>query len=65
MEGNDRLPIHYRRGRMKDIIAAVTIALGSACEGASPDAQPPVRPDTGFVAAQNAQIAASRRTAIT
>jgi serine protease Do len=65
MEGNDRLPIQHRRGRMKDIIAAVAIALGSACEGASPNAQPPARPDTGLVAAQNTQIAASRRTAIT
>ena len=50
---------------MKDVIAALAIALGSACEGSPPNAQPPVRTDTAQVAAQNAQIAASRRTAIT
>ena len=50
---------------MKDLIAALAVALGSACEGSPPNAQPPVRTDTAQVAAQNAQIAASRRTAIT
>lgn len=50
---------------MKEIIAALAIALGSACEGSAPNAQPPVRADTGQVGSRNAQIAASRRTAIT
>ena len=50
---------------MKDVLAALAVALGSACEGSTPGAQPPVRADTGQVVAQSAQISASRRTAIT
>jgi serine protease Do len=49
---------------MKDVLAAIAIALGSACEGSAPDAQATAAADTARVA-QSAQIAASRRTAIT
>lgn len=51
---------------MKDIVASLVLALGSACEGAANGAQARVAPpDTGQRAAQVQQIAASRRTAIT
>ncbi len=50
---------------MKDIIAAIAIALGSACEGKAPEPQVASARDTALVAIQNQQIAASRRTAIT
>ncbi len=50
---------------MKDLVAAIALTLGAACEGNAPAPQPPVRPDTTRQAAANEQIATSRRTAIT
>ena len=50
---------------MKDFLAALALALGSACEGSVSARQAETRADTVTRQAQIQQIAASRRTAIT
>lgn len=49
----------------RDTIAAIAVALGSACDGGSPAPATPALAAPAQVAEQNAQINAARRTAIT
>ncbi|GMV09061.1 MAG: putative periplasmic serine endoprotease DegP-like protein [Gemmatimonadota bacterium] len=49
----------------RDTIAAIAVALGSACDGGSPAPATPALAASAQVAEQNAQINAARRTAIT
>lgn len=49
----------------RDAFAAIAVALGTACEGGSPSPATPALAAPAQVAAQNAQINAARRTALT
>lgn len=50
---------------LRDAIAAIAVALGTACEGGSPAPATPALAAPAQVAEQNSQINAARRTAIT
>lgn len=50
---------------LRDAIAAIAVALGTACEGGSPAPATPALAAPAQVAEQNGQINAARRTAIT
>ena len=49
---------------LRDTLAALAIAVGSACEGGAPASTPAAIAAPAQVAAANQQISASRRTAI-
>ena len=50
---------------IRDTFAAIAVALGTACDGGAPSPAMPALAASAPVAAQQAQISASRRTAIT